>query len=1080
MHAAESTVTLRDNTITDNVGSSDAAVSGMGGGVAVLGTSRLISITGNTIAENVAYSVTLGVGEPAMFGSGGGIWLEDFDRAEVTDNSINRNAATRVVGLSGQLNAGGGGVGMTRGKTALLADNEIELNTGMAYGARSSGGGLFVYLVQDLTVRENRFAENLAAETAATAEGGGIWYGADEVSGYVATLRDNEIISNTAVMTAVALGGQPAPFAAGGGVRAWGGNPEDGNRLVLSGNLIAGNLVADNVVDMSGNRFAGGGLAAEQFATVQLNGDAYEDNVIANRARINTAPDWGGGLEGGGAYIFMCQQADVDQVVAVRNLGAAELNVNGLSSQIGGGGISVENCRSATVRNSTLAENVVVQTLRVQGNGEEFVGCSGGGLKISNYDHEDSHAVVAVTDLTGNVCVKAGLLNGTDMQLGVEGGGLALSEVKSVQLSELKVEENLAAGDLDVMGNGNRVQTGRAAGGGIRANNATLLTMEDLTVRNNVVVQVHTLSAAESNAGGGGIALDNVVTTVMTDSLLAGNTVVMSATVRGDVGENYGATGGGLEANCWGAENCRLRVSATEFVSNTALSALRGAGTELRVGGDGGGLSANNVFSTTVSGSVFRLNVALVHAETNGYLDVGASGGGLHAQAAPEIVAAIRLFDNTFDGNIAAAAVDLTGGNGTAHEEGGGLILRNMDHADVISNSVTTNIAVVNLKQTGNGSDDWGGRPAGGGMYLGDSDQVTIERNIVRNNVTAQTMTINQHNSGAEGGGVGLVNVAAATVGQNTIADNTALFSGSMYGNSGQGLYPQGGGIMLGCWDLDRCDLLLTDNQLTGNIAAGTVTTAGENAQGGGEGGGLSANGATVVMRDNLFADNEAVANGEEGRGGVAWLNESILLSERNLFRNNRSSDGERQPVVWLRLGVLTSVNDVFIGNANGALGIEGQQDEPTPTAVSVMNDTLVDNGPVGVYVERNSVVTVTNTIVADHNRGLFLDDDNASLYSDYNLLDNTANYVGGVVQGGHDLIGVDPLFVDVTTGDVHLAADSPAIDAGTNSGAPDHDFELDTRPQDGDNDGVTEVDIGADERQGTYRSYLPSVMREN
>jgi hypothetical protein len=56
---------------------------------------------------------------------------------------------------------------------------------------------------------------------------------------------------------------------------------------------------------------------------------------------------------------------------------------------------------------------------------------------------------------------------------------------------------------------------------------------------------------------------------------------------------------------------------------------------------------------------------------------------------------------------------------------------------------------------------------------------------------------------------------------------------------------------------------------------------------------------------------------------------------------------------------------------------------------------------------------------------------------------------------GGH--ISADPLLTDPNE-DPHLLSGSPAIDAGTCTGAPAADFEGDTRP------GGTTCDIGADE----------------
>jgi serralysin len=76
----------------------------------------------------------------------------------------------------------------------------------------------------------------------------------------------------------------------------------------------------------------------------------------------------------------------------------------------------------------------------------------------------------------------------------------------------------------------------------------------------------------------------------------------------------------------------------------------------------------------------------------------------------------------------------------------------------------------------------------------------------------------------------------------------------------------------------------------------------------------------------------------------------------------------------------------------------------------------------------------------------------------DYNVYFNGA--LSSVIDGGHS-IGKDPLLISASTGDLHLAAGSPAIDkgdgaVGANAGALDID---------GDPRVKGTIDIGADER---------------
>ena len=82
------------------------------------------------------------------------------------------------------------------------------------------------------------------------------------------------------------------------------------------------------------------------------------------------------------------------------------------------------------------------------------------------------------------------------------------------------------------------------------------------------------------------------------------------------------------------------------------------------------------------------------------------------------------------------------------------------------------------------------------------------------------------------------------------------------------------------------------------------------------------------------------------------------------------------------------------------------------------------------------------------------------------------------LIEGGHPGTGnidADPLFVDLSSGDIHLSAGSPCIDAGTDDEAPLLDYEGDARWDDPatPNTGVGAIDyidIGADELTAASR----------
>ena len=69
-------------------------------------------------------------------------------------------------------------------------------------------------------------------------------------------------------------------------------------------------------------------------------------------------------------------------------------------------------------------------------------------------------------------------------------------------------------------------------------------------------------------------------------------------------------------------------------------------------------------------------------------------------------------------------------------------------------------------------------------------------------------------------------------------------------------------------------------------------------------------------------------------------------------------------------------------------------------------------------------------------------------------------------------------MFLDPTNDDYRLQKNSPAVDAGTQVGAPDHDLDGFARPQDGDLDGTSITDMGAYEFKW-FKIYLPIVIRD-
>jgi len=144
----------------------------------------------------------------------------------------------------------------------------------------------------------------------------------------------------------------------------------------------------------------------------------------------------------------------------------------------------------------------------------------------------------------------------------------------------------------------------------------------------------------------------------------------------------------------------------------------------------------------------------------------------------------------------------------------------------------------------------------------------------------------------------------------------------------------------------------------------------------------------------------------------------------------------------------------LLIGGANGASGNQ-------LGGVEIVNDTVADQGGPGLQITSNdkdatgnsvSGVMVSNTIFW----GMLAGEVTPSMI--HSSIVSQASFAG--VNGD---IQADPKFVDPAKGDFHLQAGSPAIDAGSSTGAPATDFDGRAR-----SDG--HIDIGAYEFVGTKR----------
>jgi len=319
----------------------------------------------------------------------------------------------------------------------------------------------------------------------------------------------------------------------------------------------------------------------------------------------------------------------------------------------------------------------------------------------------------------------------------------------------------------------------------------------------------------------------------------------------------------------------------------------------------------------------------------------------------------------------------------------------------------------------------------GGGAYAhSNTGTITFAGNVFSDN---------HSQAGSEGGG-GLY--ARSVMGAVTLTNNT--FSNNQAVTYGGGAYPRS----------DDVTVTLTGNTFTGNSALG------------GAGANVS-NSETGILTGNTFNNNSA-----SSVGGGARLSCNTASLTGNSFIDNSADEGGG---IRVYQGTLTLTNNVFSSNS----GNQGGAAYFYRPIITLTNNTFSDNSAAdiggGVYIfslDDTEEVNIYNNIMwgntaLNNGADLYLADDGDGNFigAELNLYNNDYSvlaYDDGDNLHHADNINQDPLLAT----DFHLQAGSPCIDAGENAapGIPSTDFEGDSRTIDGNGDGSSVADMGADE----------------
>lgn len=235
-------------------------------------------------------------------------------------------------------------------------------------------------------------------------------------------------------------------------------------------------------------------------------------------------------------------------------------------------------------------------------------------------------------------------------------------------------------------------------------------------------------------------------------------------------------------------------------------------------------------------------------------------------------------------------------------------------------------------------------------------------------------------------------------------------------------------------------------------------------------GGGLYFDNCQVRLWSSLVQDNQATGNG----GGLYLYNSPAVLARNRLLDNGSGEDGGG---IYMLLQHLYLANNVIAHNRADGRGsgifLAGDAD--------MIHNTLARNGgPAGQGLyQLSNTARLTNTIIVDHPVGIFVAGSATvnleATFWGHETWANGTNYIArGTIETGTIEISAAPGFRAPDAGDYHLTESSSALDVGIQT-AVTRDLDGEERPF------GPAVDMGADEYHPgpamQPASYLPLIV---
>jgi hypothetical protein len=220
---------------------------------------------------------------------------------------------------------------------------------------------------------------------------------------------------------------------------------------------------------------------------------------------------------------------------------------------------------------------------------------------------------------------------------------------------------------------------------------------------------------------------------------------------------------------------------------------------------------------------------------------------------------------------------------------------------------------------------------------------------------------------------------------------------------------------------------------------------------------------ANIQVEDCVFAHNQGLGN----RGAISTWHSTLLMA-RNVISGNRS--GRTSALHLYDVSPFTITNNVIVDNQSTYDWTQYPAVTIDDSVGHLLHNTIARNsGAYGILVSHTVGISVTAGCTANLDATLW----------------GSGPWANGVDWGGSGDIFTgtlnvwgDPAFVAPDSGDYHIGSRSAAIDRGVDAGVSD-DVDGDSRPLDGDSDGIDAFDIGADEAVW-WRTYLPLALKNH